>query len=245
MEEKILTLHDAVRLGLHKLSVIESRMLDGYTAIGRDAFAGCEHLISVEIPDSVTSIEDYAFYLCSGLTSVTIPNSVTRIEGGAFCGCRSLTSIIIPNSVTSIGGAAFAGSGLTSVTIPDSITSIGRSAFSGCYGLTSVTIGNKTYEKQTVTSGKCKAYKGFSDKMKCCGFQYKEGETYELEGEPKLCKQGFHACLNLSDVFNYYCGGFGKNVVVHEVELDGVSYATIKFDSKVVAKTITIGKRIL
>ena len=197
------------------------------------------------IPNSVTSIAERAFFSCNSLTSVTIPNGVTSIGGSAFDGCSGLTYVTIDNSITSIGDHAFFScNSLTSVTIGNSITSVGNNAFYGCSGLTSVTIGDKTYENQKVTNGKCKAYKAFNTDMKCRGFQYKEGETYEFDGEPKLCKCGFHACLNLADVFNYYDGELGKDVVVYEVKLEGVSYER-QFDSKVVAKKITIGKRIL
>jgi hypothetical protein len=170
----------------------------------------------------------------------------TRIGNCAFAYCTSLTSVTIPNSVTSIGCEAFdCCTSLTSVTIPNSVTRIGYGAFLGCETLTSVTIGDKTYEKQFIVGGKSKAYKGFSGDMTCRGFQYKEGETYEYEGEPKLCCCGFHACLNLADVFSYYACKFGKDVVIYEVELEGVTDEHNKFDSKVVAKKITIGKRIL
>ena len=81
--------------------------------------------------------------------------------------------------------------------------------------------------------------------MTCREFQYEEGKTYEIEGEPKLCECGFHACLNLTDIFNYYMGKIGKDIVVHEVELEGVSDEMSLDDSKVVANKITIGKRIL
>lgn len=118
-------------------------------------------------------------------------------------------------------------------------------SFDGCKSLTSVTIGDKTYEKQIITNGKCKAYKAFNAAMKCRGFQYKEGETYKYVRKPKLCERGFHACLNLADVFNYYHGELGKDIVVHEVKLERVSDERSKCDSKVVAKKITIGKRIL
>ena len=81
--------------------------------------------------------------------------------------------------------------------------------------------------------------------MTCREFQYKEGETYEIEVEPILCRRGFHACLRLTDVFNYYCGKIGKDIIVYEVELENISEERNENDSKVVAKKITIGKRIL
>ena len=244
--EKILTQKQVCELGLDKVSVITADMLEGYTSIESYAFYGCSSLTSVTIPNSVTSIGDHAFGLCIHLTSVTIPNSVTSIGWSAFDSCIDLKSIEIPNSVTSIGEYAFAYCyDLASVTIGNSVASIGWSAFYKCYDLGSVTIGDKTYENQTVTNGKCKAYKGFNADMTCSNFQYKEGETYEFEGEPKLCKCGFHACLNLADVFTYYCGKLGEDIVIHEVELEGVSDERNVFVSKVVSKKITIGKRIL
>ena len=204
---------------------------------------GCKNTI---IPNSVTRIEDSAFYNCWGLASIEIPNSVISIRDHAFLGCIGLTSIEIPNSVISIGYCAFfCCRSLTSVTIPDSITNIGSAAFDGCNGLTSVTIGDKKYKTQKVGDGKCKAYKAFNSDMTCRGFKYEEGETYELDGEPILCVRGFHACLILTDVFNYYDGEIGKDVVVREVELEGVSSERNDDGSKVVAKKITIGKRIL
>lgn len=126
----------------------------------------------------------------------------------------------------------------------DGYTRIGEYAFINCSGLTSVTIGNKEYKTQKVDGGKCKAYKAFNVDMTCRGFQYEEGKTFKINGKPELCMCGFHACLNLMDVFNYYDGVIGKDIVVHEVKLEGVSDEK-SYDSKVVAKKITIGKRIL
>ena len=222
-EEKVLTTELVEELGLDKLKVITSDMLEGYTSIGEYAFWYCYSITSITIPNSVTSIEDYAFNSCLYLTSITIPYSVTSIGNSAFCGCSSLTSITIPNSVTSIGCIAFL----------------------LCYNLKNVVIGDKTYKTQTVVNGKCKAYKAFRGDMTCRGFQYEEGNTYEYDGELKLCECGFHACLRITDVFNHYRGELGKDIVVHEVELEGVSDERCTNDSKVVAKKITIGKRIL
>ena len=218
------------------------------TSIGCAAFASCSRLTSITIPNSVTSIEDIAFYNCIRLTSVTIGNSVTSIGDRAFACCDGLTGeLVIPNSVTIIEEEAFYNcSRLTSIVIPDSVTNIGRTAFYRCTSLASVTIGDKAYKSQTVTNGKCKAYKAFNANMTCRDFQYEEGETYEYEGEPILCECGFHASLSLLDVFNYYYGKLGKDMVIHEVELESVSEERrYEFDSKVVAGKITIGKRIL
>ena len=109
--------------------------------IGELAFAYCESLTSITIPDSVTSIGVGAFGLCTTLTSITIPDSVTSIGEEAFAYCESLTSITIPASVTSIGRNAFwYCTSLTSITISASVTSIVQQAFAYCSSLTSITI---------------------------------------------------------------------------------------------------------
>ena len=228
------------------------------TNIGRGAFYGCHSLTSVIIPTSVTNIGDDVFEYCSSLTSVTIPNSIISIGYEAFMGCSSLISIDIPNSVTSIGSWAFSCcSSLTSVTIPDSVTVIGYGAFYDCNSLTSVIIPDSVthidkfsfyaccfkHENKTDKQGRIIAYKGFNADMTCLDFQYKEGETYKIEYTPVLCKYGFHACLNPLDCLNYYSGQIGKDVVFHEVYLEGVP-AEKYDDSKVVAKKITIGREI-
>ena len=41
------------------------------TTIGDNAFAGCEYLTEVTVPDSVTKIGDNVFYGCTSLESAT------------------------------------------------------------------------------------------------------------------------------------------------------------------------------
>ena len=89
--------------------VVVPEKLDGrkVTDIGDSAFAFCESLTSVTIPDGVTSIGGNAFCVCSSLISVTIPDSVTYIGESTFCVCTSLTSVTIPDSVMCIDGNPF------------------------------------------------------------------------------------------------------------------------------------------
>ena len=49
-----------------------------------------------------------------------------------------------------------------------------------------------------------KSYKGFDKDFKCKDFQYEVGKEYEIEGEIKCCKRGFHACESPMEVFDYY-----------------------------------------
>ena len=130
------------------LAKTEVNIPSSATAIGDDAFYGCDALTSVSMP-SVTTIGDRAFYYCSALTSVSMP-SVTTIGFEAFISCRALRSVSMP-SVTTIGDEAFNYcDGLTSVEMP-AVTTIGDEAFYGCSSLTSVsmpvatTIGDRAF----------------------------------------------------------------------------------------------------
>ena len=48
-----------------------------------------------------------------------------------------------------------------------------------------------------------RAYKVFNPDWKCLNMQYEVGKEYK-ETQIKICCWGIHACLNLSDCFNYY-----------------------------------------
>jgi hypothetical protein len=49
-----------------------------------------------------------------------------------------------------------------------------------------------------------KGYKGFDKDLKCKGFQYEVGKTYECEGKITLCVNGFHFCKEPKQIYGYY-----------------------------------------
>ena len=88
---------------------------------------------------------------------------------------------------------------------------------------------------------KMKTYKGFNKDMTCRDFQYEEGKEYEATGEIKCCNNGFHACEDPLDCFNYYAPG---QSVYHEVEQSGELSRNNDGESKVASSKIKIGARL-
>ena len=129
--------------------------------VGIFAFADCENLNDIVIPDNVITIDDCAFKGCRGLVDdkgffiikdvllgyfgrdpfVKVPNGVKIIGANAFEGSQCMRTITIPNSVTTIESKAFYGcANLRSVIIPDSVIFVGSSAFQECEKLKNVVI---------------------------------------------------------------------------------------------------------
>lgn len=84
------------------------------------------------------------------------------------------------------------------------------------------------------------AYKGFDKNLRCRGFQYEVGKTYE-EKEAKICETGFHACENPLNVLLYYPPCYGNRYC--EVEQDG-EFSDNRGDSKIASTKIEINKEI-
>ncbi len=79
------------------------------TAIGDSAFAFCEGLTAVILPDSIVTIDDYAFYCCEDLTSIFLPEGVTDIGSFVFASCKRLPSIHLPSTTGLLYAGSFSG----------------------------------------------------------------------------------------------------------------------------------------
>ena len=55
------------------------------------------------IPSTIKGIENYAFAFCNNLTSVELPDGLTEISGSTFYNCSKLESLVIPSSVIYTG----------------------------------------------------------------------------------------------------------------------------------------------
>jgi len=182
------------------------------------AFADCNNITSVTIPNSVTNIGDLAFANCNSLTSITIPNSVTNIGNHAFCECYNLASITIPGSVTNIGDCAFQRcESLTSITIPNSVVSIGGLAFQHCESLTSITIPNSVTNMGSYAFQRCLSL--VSATISNSIGRIEEGTFYCCESLTSITipnsawhigAYAFYGCTNLKDLT------FGQKIAVIE-----------------------------
>lgn len=85
-------------------------------------------------------------------------------------------------------------------------------------------------------------YKVFNSDWSCRGFQYKVGETYEMNEHPTLCKQGFHFCRDLKDCFLYY--PISDQIKIAEIEVLGEIDGIASYDTKRCTNKIKIVREI-
>lgn len=108
---------------------------EGVTAIGASAFAGCDSLTAVQLPDSLEKIGATAFMDCDGLKKVKLPKNLEYLGIAAFSGCSSLSGdLTIPSRITCLQEDTF--DGCTNLngrlTLPDGLQDIEPDVFRGC-----------------------------------------------------------------------------------------------------------------
>ena len=101
------------------------------TIIGDEAFANCDYLEKIQIPDSVTDFGVKVFQDSDMLTDVKLGTGIKEVPSNTFEHCDKLTKIIIPRNVIKIGDNAFANCvALTDIIIPKATKEISENAFS-------------------------------------------------------------------------------------------------------------------
>lgn len=102
----------------------------GVTEIKRHAFSYCAELASIDLSGTaVEYIGDMAFASCEKLSDVKLPDTLTELGSGAFALCGKLTDITLPEKLQAVGQSAFQGTGLSRIVVPASVEGIGYCAF--------------------------------------------------------------------------------------------------------------------
>ena len=122
------------------------------TAIGDEAFFGCEKITSVTLSDSIAEIGQFAFARCAALKTVALSKETRKIGDFAFFGCASLESFSVPSenaALFSSGGALYSRLGdLVAVpaatkgefTVADGTYGIAPCAFVSCRNITKIVL---------------------------------------------------------------------------------------------------------
>ncbi len=101
------------------------------TSLDDYAFAGCNAVTTIDVPEGVKIIGESAFYRCDNVRTVSLPSSLEYLRAESFGSCLSLESITIPENVKHIGsGSLINCPSLTSITITAPGWPLGNSVFS-------------------------------------------------------------------------------------------------------------------
>ena len=111
---------------------------DSFKSIGKNAFAGCLSLSSINLAGA-ENIGEGAFKNCKGLKSVSLSSGLTKLSKDVFSGCSSLTAVS-GGSINEIGDNAFKSCLLLkdfSLNI-SSLTSVGSNVFFFTGGISNI-----------------------------------------------------------------------------------------------------------
>lgn len=125
---------------------LSKAILTNVEYVGDYAFADCENLRTVSIPN-VIEIGEAAFgkyeHNAPSFMTIELPNTLTTMRDGVFIGCAGITEITLPESLVECGDYMFSlCTNLKKVVLPDNLKKIGGYWFLGCEKLTNVNTAN-------------------------------------------------------------------------------------------------------
>ena len=116
-------------------SVVKVNFGKNIKEIGSNAFASCERIEELRLPESLEVIGNGAFRDCTGLTELTIPEGICNIASGAFTNCSSVEVINYNAKSCETSVSPFNCQGVKIVNIGDKVESIPAYAFGNCPNL--------------------------------------------------------------------------------------------------------------
>ncbi len=131
--------------------------------IGREAFASCESLREIRLPNSLLKIDSAVFAFCSSLQEIIIPDSVLELGDsypvfpiGVFTGCKELRNVHLSKGLLVIEAETFMNcKSLGSVELPKSLKRIEAGAFGYCYNLSEISLPSSLEEIGERAFGGC------------------------------------------------------------------------------------------
>lgn len=219
--------------GAFEDSFLEKITLSDGAQIGNRAFANCQYLAEVNLPDKVSLIGAEAF-IGDPIKTITIPSSITKVGYGAFANCSQLRDIAFTggNSVNkTVEDYAFYNCiALNSVEFNDAqVTKLGNQ----CFAVKDTETGNLNYFKfpDYVSAGSIG-----TDKTQGIG-KYVLGDRKNLKNIVMPVNIGLSASTKLEDTYVYGCtnlesvefpvGNDGTTGGAQYVEIDPTTFYSV------------------
>ena len=103
---------------------------------------GIRPKMSVELPYTLKEVGDFAFADCNWLSDIIIPEGADVLGWAAFAGCTELHKVVLPSTLAFVGDEAFAGcTKLRDVEFSSKgMTALGVGAFMACSSLEEVSL---------------------------------------------------------------------------------------------------------
>ncbi len=198
-------------------------------SVNQSAFANCNNITSISLPNSLQILWYGAFKNCTSLTSLTIPASVTQIHGdgvnglyGPTYGCDNLTTLVVEegnpkydsrdncNAIieTATNKLLYACKGTT---VPATVTTIGKSAFREITITSLVVPENVTKVEDYAFLGSTLKDITFEGVKTIDMFVFNNCQSLETVTLPASLESigtgSFIDCVALADVYAYPAGG--------------------------------------
>ena len=182
---------------------------DYFYEIGKEAFAGCTNLETVDAPTTLGDVGERAFQGCKALKSLALGSHSAHIYESAFEGCTSLESIQITGTMVYIEDTAFKGcTNLTSVILPKYLEEMGNNVFEGCTSLEEITLPKDIREFGDNVFAGCTnlkkiTYKGKPTDWENCPAKEKIPANVKVEFAVPLTEYDISVCGTKANEANY------------------------------------------